>query len=62
MTLDASLRIAALVTVTLLPANAAAQCLVSEADIVSGAARDAIPALTNPEMISAAEADLLLVY
>ena len=60
MTLDTSLRIAALVTVTLLPANAAAQCLVSEADIVSGAARDAIPALTNPETISAAEADLLL--
>ncbi len=65
MTSHLSLRIAALVTAALLPAEAAAQCLVSEAELFAGAARDSIPALTDPLTVSAdmttlAPADMVL--
>ncbi len=53
MTLDASLRIAALVTVTLLPAEVAAQCLVPQSELFAAAAPDSIPALTDPATVSA---------
>ncbi len=53
-----SLGIAALVTVALAPVEAAAQCLISEADLIAGAARDSIPALTDPLTVSADKTSL----
>jgi hypothetical protein len=48
--------------VVLLPVSAAAQCLVPQDQIVSGGpGKDGIPALTNPEVVSATEGDGFLI-
>ena len=61
MTTNATVRIAGLLMVTLLPATtAAAQCLIPESDIIAVTGRDAIPSLTNPTTVSADAVDPLL--